>query len=291
MRIREFSDLHLEIAPYIIPAMPDDKETTLVLAGDICSFGAFKHYELLFFKLASKMFKHVVYVPGNHESYRYNISKVKEKFEEIKHDFKLHNIHMLNRDTLVIDDVAFIGATLWTDMNKGSPFTMIDAAQGMNDYRVIRSGPNYRRLKPIDTAAIHVADKNYIAQELNRLRNEVRKTVVVTHHAMSELSVHDKWRGNSLNHAYFSNMEEFIFDNVPDVCFHGHMHDTFHYKLGVTDVYCNPRGYAHTFVMKDKEAAFAKIEAGELWTPTRDEFDAVWTHENKSFDPFFSLDV
>jgi hypothetical protein len=38
-----------------------------------------------------------------------------------------------------IDDVTFIGGTLWTDMNKEDPTTMFHVQRRMNDFRIVRN--------------------------------------------------------------------------------------------------------------------------------------------------------
>ena len=64
------------------------------------------------------------------------------------------NIYMLERDTKVIDDVVFVGGTLWTDMNKFDPLTLHAVRDMMMDYRAINNDKaGYRKLKPADTCA------------------------------------------------------------------------------------------------------------------------------------------
>ena len=70
------------------------------------------------------------------------------------------------------------------------------------------------------------------------------KTVVVTHHAPSALSVPERFRGETLNGAYYSNLEDIMLDNHQIVYWtHGHTHDSFEYEVGSTTVVCNPFGY------------------------------------------------
>jgi hypothetical protein len=40
---------------------------------------------------------------------------------------------------VTIDDVVFVGGTLWTDCNGHDDMTMWNAGRGMNDYRMIKN--------------------------------------------------------------------------------------------------------------------------------------------------------
>jgi len=80
------------------------------------------------------------------------------------------------------------------------------------------------------------------------LDEELRKpfdgpTVVITHHAPSPRSIAGKFRGNPLNPAFASNLEPIIVAHQPVLWIHGHMHDSFDYRISKTRVVCNPRGY------------------------------------------------
>ena len=74
---------------------------------------------------------------GNHEFYNGKFfAGIDYMREELA---KYPNIYMLEQDTKIIDDVTFVGATLWTDMNRGDPLTMHAIEGMMNDFRIIRN--------------------------------------------------------------------------------------------------------------------------------------------------------
>src|SRR3546814_13217676 len=52
------------------------------------------------------------------------------------------NVHVLERDALEINDVTFVGATLWTDFERESPMAILAARSAMTDFRVIRRDPD-----------------------------------------------------------------------------------------------------------------------------------------------------
>ena len=159
-------------------------------------------------------------------------------------------------EMFVVDDVAFIGATLWTDCDKFNPVSSF-YWNSMADSRAIRTGPNTtlpdeRKFKAEDTWTDWREAKRFILNEISRQKDEDRKVVVVTHHAPSPLSIHEQYRTGSnsiLNMFFCSDMTVDVMDRDPDLWIHGHVHNAFDYLLDSTEqicstrVVCNPRGY------------------------------------------------
>jgi hypothetical protein len=101
---------------------------------------------------------------------------------------KYPNIYFLENGFKKINDVTFIGATLWTDMNKGDPLTLHAVRDMMNDFRVIRKEfEGYTTLKPYDVAIRHKDTLKYIQTIIEGKFDE--KFVVVGHHSPSFQSV------------------------------------------------------------------------------------------------------
>jgi len=155
------------------------------------------------------------------------------------------NVHVMEKESIVIDDTIFICATLWTDMNNHNSLTINLAAGCMNDYNQVRHGTNAEpwkvKLKPIDTIADHVNAKHYIFNEIEKHKD--KKVVVVSHHLPSYQSVPKQFQGDDLNGAYASELFEDIIKTKPNLWIHGHTHASMDYKLADTRVVCNPRGY------------------------------------------------
>jgi hypothetical protein len=148
----------------------------------------------------------------------------------------------LENDKLVIDDVVFLGCTLWTDFKLfGDPrIAGCQASLEMTDYKRIRVSPEFRRLRPTDTASIHWRSRNWLKEELAHSKN---KKVVVTHHAPSMRSVAQCHREDIVSAAFASHMDNVVRESGARVWIHGHGHATFDYVIGNTRVVCNPRGY------------------------------------------------
>lgn len=247
MKIRVVSDLHLECCEQGHGVSDLGEGDLLILGGDIlCSRhlkkqGKLRDVYLGFLEQCSKGFDKVLYVVGNHEAYGYNYEGA---FGVIK-DSLPANIRLMENDTIVIGDWAFIGSTLWTDFRNENALEMMEAGRYMNDYKTIRITPKYRKLRPEDTLGFHKASRAYITSELERLGTDA-KVWVLTHHGPSYRSVAEQYRrGGIANGAYVSDLDNFIMQ-YPQIKMwsHGHTHTSFDYMIGEhTRVVCNPRGY------------------------------------------------
>jgi DNA repair exonuclease SbcCD nuclease subunit len=195
-----------------------------------------------FLKRCSFQFPHVIYVAGNHEFYN---GKWTQSLTTLSNECaKFPNVYFLEAGCKKINDVTFIGGTLWTDMNKHDPLTLHAVRDMMNDFRVIKKDlEGYTNLKPADTVVRHRHMLAFIKQVVAEKPDE--KFVVVGHHSPSFQSVHEQYRGETLmNGAYHSDLSEFILDR-PQIKLwtHGHTHHPFDYVIGETRIVCNPRGY------------------------------------------------
>ena len=195
-----------------------------------------------FLKRCSFQFPHVIYVAGNHEFYN---GKWTQSLKTLANECaKFPNVYFLEAGSKKIDDVTFIGGTLWTDMNKGDPLTLHAVRDMMNDFRVIKKDlEGYTNLKPHDTVMRHKQMLGYIKTVVAERPDE--KFVVVGHHSPSFQSVHEGYKSETLmNGAYHSDLSEFILDRPQiKLWVHGHTHHPFDYMIGETRVVCNPRGY------------------------------------------------
>jgi predicted phosphodiesterase len=226
------SDLHFEFGKFKLPEMPDDKNTVLVLAGDICpGLGAKVWMEKE--KIAER-FAHVIYVPGNHEFYNKDMKEILERWVE-PHTLG-DNIHFLHNGIKIIDGVNFIGTTLWTDFEKRDYFVMQRCRQGINDFRCVTYGGHRF------TVDKHVDLHDEAVEFLKKAFAETQGTrVVVTHFLPTFAAVHEKFAGSPINGFYATNLDYLIPE--ADVWIHGHTHEAHDMMLGDTRVICNPRGY------------------------------------------------
>lgn len=249
MRIQIVSDLHLEFSD-CFDIKNENNADVLILGGDImiASKVSKPNSELGirfrdFLKRMSFQFPHVIYVMGNHEFY--DSGRWFDSVDEMRLACaEYSNIYMLERDTKIINDVVFVGGTLWTDMNKYDPLTMHAVRDMMNDYRAIRNDKaGFRNLKPADTVERHRQTRDYIEMIVKEHRDKT--VVVVGHHSPSFQSMHPQYASDHLmNGAYHSELTDIMLDN-PNIKLwtHGHTHHCFDYMVGECRVVCNPRGY------------------------------------------------
>ena len=258
MRVNVISDLHLEFADLVLPG-----GDVLILSGDVCEVKNIKkdHYNpdmvmlaheradrrpdryIRFFEEECSKYREVIYVLGNHEHYGFRFDKT---YNYLKDNIPT-NIRLLEKESMEIDGVVFVGGTLWTDLNKNDPITAYTLKNGMNDYRVItnlyKDKGLYYKLTPEYTLDEHNLTKQFISDAVVAAGD--KPVVVVTHHSPSKLSIKPRYQGDfHMNGGYSSAMEDFILDR-PQIKFwtHGHTHDTFDYMIGECRVICNPRGY------------------------------------------------
>lgn len=243
MKIRLLSDFHAEfytensakiekhLEEKALPPLPDDPQTVLVLAGDICT--AERKYMLKsLLEYFSKRFQDVIYIPGNHEYYNSEFLAARDSIRGLCE--KLPNVYF-DVARLSIYDKKFYMGTLWTDFDKESPTTMYIASRYMNDYRRIHYRD--RLLRPEDVLILHKT-------ELLMMQHTLQPgDIVITHHAPSFKSIHPEYVGDELNGCYASSLEELILEKKPALWLHGHVHHHHDYMIGNTRIVCNPHGY------------------------------------------------
>ena len=280
MKIAVCSDLHLEFAPITLEN-PDGVEV-LILSGDILverdleiydrrqiELGFMGHRSMMwhtFFEEVCEAFPHVLYVAGNHEHYHgdfaYTLKSLKSKLSAYE------NLHVLDKEVFKLEDVTFVGSTLWTDMNKRDPLTLHAIRTMMNDFRCVQNSNTVVNFKDAD-GKFHTRPGRFSPEDaadendkcfgyIKHIVSENDKVVVVGHHTPSQQSCHPRYKDDQLmNGGYHNSYEEYIMDH-PQIKLwtHGHTHEAYDYMIGETRIVCNPRGYkgyediADTFELK-----------------------------------------
>jgi predicted phosphodiesterase len=243
-RIQIMSDVHQEFSK-----VPMIKEETLeagvvLLAGDITTGPArieyLKNYKQQFY-----------YVMGNHEYYRASWSWALDAYRTF---FKDTNVHVMERETILIGNVRLIAATLWTNFQApmksylekevremiGQPEVFWEdqernCKQGMADFSVIGGFTTKTALEE------HNKSVGYIKEVLSKPHDG--PTVVMTHHAPSFKSSHPKYDVSYIKGGFCSALDYLIEEYQPTLWVHGHTHESFDYHIGNTRVICNPHGY------------------------------------------------
>lgn len=224
MRIHLVSDLHLELSKSYPTYLSKVEADTLVLAGDIGKPFTDKYEN--FIDYCAKLFKHVIIVAGNHEYYQSKLKKsmleIDNRIKEIcdKHD----NTYFLQRSSIVIDNIRFVGCTLWSLCEK--------YANKTNDF------DNIKHMTIATYLQLHMSDSKYLD---NILDTTTYFTVVVTHHVPSYKLINSKYKGDITNSFYASHLDHII--SKANVWLCGHTHSSLNMVINNCQCVINAYGY------------------------------------------------
>ena len=210
------------------------------------------------------------------------------------HYLKGSEIRYLSNNYMEYKGIIIIGSCLYTDFclygEDHREECMAYARKYMNDFRIptLKEYVNYtkteegwqkrrldredikiRTFSPHDHEYFFHYSINYIKEVL--LEHRGKPIVVVTHHAPSPYSIGEQYKGDLLNAAFASNLNDLIVAN-PNIRIwaHGHMHQPFDYILGETRVICEPFGYHNENNFKlpynyGKRIKIEDIKSGKSW--------------------------
>ncbi len=230
MRIHVLSDLHLVFEDFTPPQVEAD---VVVLAGNIGSAERG-------FRWAAKTFagREVIYVLGESEIGNKSGPKL-EKLTAIGHDFGLH---VLEKNSIEINGVRFLGATMETNFRWLPSDKLVWRTVGAEFKQIIQS-KGFRQLRHRDRRVRH----RMIVETMNWLRQAVgngnRNTIIVTSGAPISRSLPPELREEWLHHEYSIERDEIFAACQVPVWIHGQTYFNVDYKIGTTRVVSNQRGY------------------------------------------------
>ncbi|WP_019531427.1 metallophosphoesterase [Dasania marina] len=216
-------------------------EKVAVFAGDI----GVGEYAINYIKGLAELYPdtHFIFVPGNHEYYNPNLAKdtLDKTFRSVAKT--VDNLHFLNRDSVVIDGIKFLGCTLWSDFTTFGPelekLALNTAKYFLNDFREITN--NGFALTPKQMASWQKIDVNWLDTEL--AKPFFGKTVIVTHFPGVIECVHPHFEVDAVT-TYFNNDLEWIVEKHKiDLWLYGHNHWSTSFTLKKTRFYSNQPGY------------------------------------------------
>jgi predicted phosphodiesterase len=227
MRLQIMSDLHFEMhadqGAGFLGALDATGVDVLVLAGDITSARRFETLARTFAPLARK-YRHVLYVPGNHEYYKASPAEVAENLARLERE--LPTVRVPDNGVAVIDGQRFVAGTMWFRNDPAA--TKLRGF--LTDFQVIRDFEPW------------VYEQNAAFERA--LEAELRPgDVVLTHHLPAPGSIWPRFVGSPLNAFFLCDMTLYIESRRPKLWIHGHTHTRCDYRLGDTRVVANPLGY------------------------------------------------
>jgi Icc-related predicted phosphoesterase len=257
MKIQLLSDLHLEAHPHWMPT-PAPGADLLVLAGDVGSYQSGSQLNDDYFGLARFSPLHgwptpVLFVPGNHE---YDAQDFDAAHARLRACCARLGLIWLERESVVIQGVRFVGTTLWSDfdalaseLNSNSSANAL-AQQLKSRDKAFRAANYY--LRKTDTTrggepwlAPGLREQALICQDWLRAALNTPfdgPTVVVTHFAPSLRSADPRY-GLTPGTAGFCNALDSLLPRAR-LWLHGHLHAPSDYVHLGCRVVANPLGYA-----------------------------------------------
>ncbi|MGG7606146.1 metallophosphoesterase [Massilia sp. BKSP1R2A-1] len=269
MRIQLFSDLHLERYPAFVPLI-DPATDVVVLAGDIGSYQSGSRLTSEDFGLArfsplraGATNARVLYIPGNHE---FDGLEFDEAYARLRATCADLGIEWLDRETLVIGHVRFIGTTLWSDFDALAVQETVLTKQLQRREKAFRAANYYLAKNTTLKDGVPVLAEGIRAMSLDCqewLRGALETpfegaTVAVTHFAPSLRSADPRY-GLTPGTAGFCNALDALLP-LADVWMHGHLHCANDYLASGENgdgrwscrVVANPLGY----LSKGEQEAF-----------------------------------
>jgi Icc-related predicted phosphoesterase len=218
VKFQIMSDLHIETLSDNISVDDFVKKSAdiLILAGDI---GRVHKYEQVkkFLKELCEKFEIVLYVLGNHEYYRVdnvppkNMEQILADLETIRSE--IPNLYILNRNSVIVEDVCIVGCTLWSQATLDVP-------------------PYIVRIPEMDTIkynSLFKEDLYYIERMITYCQEKNLKLLVVTHHCptyvISKRKATDKYKS-----LYCSNLDYLLDSKKVHTWICGHVHTNFDMK-------------------------------------------------------------
>ena len=273
MNIQLLSDLHLEAHPHFLPE-PAPGADVLVLAGDVGSYQEGSQLADQDFGLArfsplpqgAGWPTPVLFVPGNHE---YDAQDFDEAHARLRSTCDRLGIAWLERETLVMQGVRFVGTTLWSDFDAladhegsadlGRRLKLREKAFRAANFYLRKTGGT-RNGEPFLAEAMRdqaLLCQQWLAQAL--AVPFAGPTVAVTHFAPSLLSADPRY-GLVPGTAGFCNALDGLLPRA-SLWLHGHLHAPSDYTVRGESgdgspwqcrVVANPLGYAR----KGEQASF-----------------------------------
>jgi DNA repair exonuclease SbcCD nuclease subunit len=240
MKIFSISDLHTEginNAARLTKSICDrfeavENEDVLVLAGDLGyplnqkGEPSEAYYEAL--AVCKDRFRHVILVPGNHEYYRAREFSLERTDSALRTLCDRAGVYLLQRDSVTLNGVLFLGCTLWSKITEAAYATMKDSKHVFNEHQ--------------EYLQSHITDLLWLTERIAESR---QPTVVVTHHLPSYRAISEEYKDHPANSGFASHLDSFIQDYQAKLklwCT-GHTHKRKEIKIGSVPIIVNPIGY------------------------------------------------
>jgi len=191
----------------------------LILAGDV----GVKKSLFVFLKAVCAKFKHVIYVPGNHDYWYESPSTFSTKIRNLN----LNNLYFLNNEFITIENQRFYGGTLWFPDDPLNVF-------------YFRNMPDFENITNF-IPWVYNQNKQFIT---NLSSDQRESDITISHHLPHDFFVAPGYQGSQLNRFFVGKVPESTLD-ISKLWIYGHTHTSMDRTLNRTRFICNPFGYAN----------------------------------------------
>lgn len=260
MKFTLISDVHVEHNSWNWDLLRDcDPQIPMVVAGDISN----DVFETSFWiKRLRQLFPVVIWVAGNHDMFNLGLHRtalhdarfsaawpypqtVPEIYDHYAKWSLQYDVHFLNRSTVSVNGIQFVGATGWHDFNAAPHLSLEDQTQAWRNYMMDARYISWhtgslKDHKPVLQAACD--DAKYLLQAV-KVNREPK--VVITHHIphrnFVKVTADPVW--NLLNGSFLNTgLESCVDDSIRAWCF-GHTHFRFDQVQQGVRYLNNAKGY------------------------------------------------
>lgn len=226
MKLLPISDAHLEIMQdgYRLQ-IPDTDADMILFLGDIAPGVKGMQWAI---QQCERLGIEGIYLAGNHEYYQEDFLTLDDSLRGIAMNSP---VTFLNCNELVVNDIRFLGCTMWTDFCAHGirSKNLAQIKNQINDFHLIQVSPTVsmgaegrvRKFLPEDALKAHQEHKNWLIDKLDE--PFTGKTVLLTHHGISRKCQHPQYRLDVITNAFWSDLESCLEDKIDLACF-GHTH-------------------------------------------------------------------
>ncbi len=237
MKLQYASDLHLEFgenSKWLKDNLLIPSADILVLAGDIGYFGDANYKIHPFWDWASRNYKQVIVIPGNHELYKFfDINELNEGWTlKIRHNIRTYYNCVIPLD----EETDLIVTTLWAKVPPSEEYL---TEHCVSDFKRIRNGGYCLSAQQFNDE--HDRCRAFIEKAV--AESNAKNVIAATHHVPSFALMSDEFRGSSINGAFTVELGNYIADSRINYWIYGHSHRNIDNTIGNTQCVSNQLGY------------------------------------------------
>lgn len=245
MKLQILSDLHIDSyarQSHPMGHIPKTDADVVLVAGDTANSDSGMPWLQ---EQAARLQVPLITIAGNHEYFDEDVLHFDKKLAmwDNYNANTYQGVRILQCQHFDIEDVRILGCTLWTDYQYQADEGTIEIAKRfMRDYKQIYAGDEL--FSPEVSIQIHNKQRAWLKNALIEAHKLGKKTIVMSHHSVSPLSVSEKYATLPSNAAFVSDLSAWMSEAwAPRLWVHGHTHEAFDYQIDKTRVIVNPRAY------------------------------------------------